>query len=166
MSSSQQQDQETEQIAELFERTARAMMCAVKPPQIKSMAFDLTLAQGRCLWAIARRENCTLRELSQHLAISPSTASELVERLVRADLVQREDDPQDRRAVRLHLSEQGRQHFDQHKAERREHLRAFLDRLAPRQRKDMMSALGTLNEVLAQVETDNSRGDEEKGRRG
>ncbi|MDQ3814716.1 MAG: MarR family transcriptional regulator [Armatimonadota bacterium] len=144
-------DDNTERIAELFERTARAMMWAVKPRQIKPLAFDLTVAQNRCLWAIARRENCTLRELSQHLEVSPSTACELVDRLVRAELVQREGDAQDRRAIRLRLSKKGQRHLDQQRAERREHLRAFLDRLAPPQRQAMLSALETLNDVLEQA---------------
>jgi DNA-binding MarR family transcriptional regulator len=141
-----------ERIAELFERTTRAIWRAKSPKKMKSIAFELTLAQGRCLRAIARMENCTLGELSQHLDISPSTASPLIDRLVRAGLVQREDDPQDRRTVRLRLSLEGQQMFGRHKEERREHMQMFLDRLTEEQRKAMLNALEALNEVVQQVE--------------
>jgi DNA-binding MarR family transcriptional regulator len=138
-------------MAELFPRIARAIF-AFKPPKLKSIAFDLTLAQGRCLWAVAQAENCTMRELSKKLGVSPSAACELVDRLARADLVQRANDLNDRRIVRLRLAAKGRRLFAKHKEERREHLRLFLDRLTEQQRKVMLSALESLNEVVQQVE--------------
>lgn len=143
-------DEDAERMAELFSRIARAMG-AVKPPKMKSIAFDLTLAQGRCLWVVAQSENCTMRELSQQLAVSPSTACELVDRLARAGLVQRESDPNDRRIVRLRLAPKGRRLFAKHKEERNEHLRLFLDRLTGEQRQMMLSALEVLNDVVQQV---------------
>ncbi len=149
-------DEDAERIAELLARVTRAL-CAVKPPKMKSIAFDLTMAQGRCLWAVAQRENCTLGELSRNLGISPSTACELVDRLVRAELVQREQDADDRRIVRLRLAPQGRDLFARHQQERREHLRLFLDRLTEQQRKVMLNALEALNDVVQQVEQAKSR---------
>jgi MarR family transcriptional regulator, organic hydroperoxide resistance regulator len=143
---------DAERIAELFERTTRATWRAKPAKKMKSIAFELTLAQGRCLRAIARMENCTLGELSQHLDISPSTASPLIDRLVRAGLVRREGDPQDRRTVRLRLSAKGRQMFDRHKEERREHMKVFLDHLTEEQRKAMLNALEALDDVVNQVE--------------
>lgn len=148
--------QDAERIAELFEQTARVIFAAksshaAKPPRMKALAFELTLAQGRCLWAISQRENCTLREVSRHLSVRPSTTSQLVERLVQAGLVQRESDPDDRRAVRLRLSKKGRGVFDRHRAHRRTHLSQFLDRLTPAQRKAMLGALEALNDVVQQV---------------
>ena len=142
---------DAERIAELFHRIGRVMR-GVKPPRIKSFTKDLTMAQGRCLWAITKRENCTLRELSKHLGVSPSTASELVDPLVRANLVQRETDTQDRRVVRLKLAKKGRQLFAKHKEHHHAHLRLFLDRLTGEQRESMLNALETLNDVIQQVE--------------
>ena len=142
---------DAERIAELFERTSRAMR-AIKPHKLKPIAFDLTLAQGRCLRMIKRHGNCTLRELSGHLGVRPSTASELVDRLVREDLVRREQDTQDRRTVRLALAPKGQRWFAKHRAERRKHLHIFLDRLTEPQRKAMLKALETLNDVVQQVE--------------
>ncbi len=101
---------------------------------------------------IQRHQNCTLRELSGHLGISPSTACELVDRLVREELVRREQDTQDRRIVRLGLAPKGQRLFARHKEERRKHLHTFLDRLTEQQRKEMLKALEALNAVVEQVE--------------
>jgi len=147
---------EAERIAELFERTSRAMKAA-KSHKLKPFSFELTLAQGRCLRMIKRHQNCTLRELSGHLGVRPSTACELVDRLVREELVRREQDTQDRRIVRLGLAPKGHRLFARHKAERRAHMHTFLDRLTAAQRKAMLKALETLDEVVQQVEQENER---------
>jgi DNA-binding MarR family transcriptional regulator len=123
-----------------------------KPPPLDSLESHLTLAQGRCLWNIAHHEGCTLQELSDHLDLRPSTTSELVERLVRVELVQREPDANDRRTVRLSLSERGRAVHLEHTATRRNHLQNFLETLTPVQRTDLLGALEMLDRVLEQVE--------------
>lgn len=149
---------EAERIAELFHNIGR-VFGGVKPKRLKSglYNYNLTMAQGRCLWAITKHKNFTLRELSQHLGVSPSTVSELVDPLVRAELVQRETDEHDRRVVRLNLAPKGQQHFTQMKKHRNAHFRLFLDHLEKEQRQTMLSALETLNQIIEQVEQ-NERG--------
>lgn len=51
--------------------------------------------------------NCTVSDLAVHLRLSKSSATQLVERLVRAAFVLRRHDPLDRRVVRLFLTEAG-----------------------------------------------------------
>src|SRR5687767_1396191 len=136
-------EDDVEHIADLFWRVARVLKGPKSP--IKSIAFSLTLAQSRCLWAIAKREDCTLRELGEQLGIRPSTASELVDRLVQAGLVQRETDPNDRRNLQLRLAAKGRQLFERHRHERQAHIRQLLECLSAEQRAAMVNALETLN---------------------
>lgn len=50
-----------------------------------------------------------LRELHQHVLLSQPALSRMVDRLVQRGLVDREPDPDDRRATRLSLTEAGRQ---------------------------------------------------------
>lgn len=143
-------ERDAERMVELLSHITR-VLCAVKPPKMKSIAFDLTFAQGRCLWTISKSEGCTMRELSKRLGVSASTACELADRLVRAQLVERENPPEDRRLVRLRLAPKGRRLFAKHKRERQEHVQAFLDRLTQEQRKRMLSTLEELNDVVGQV---------------
>jgi len=143
--------EEAERIGELFFHIGRVFR-DVKPKALKPFDYNLTMAQGRCLWAITKSENCTLRELSKSLGVTPSTASELVDALVRAQLVQRETDHYDRRVVRLHLAKKGHQLFAKHKEQQHAHFRLFLDCLTKEQRHTMLGALEQLNDVIYQVE--------------
>ena len=148
-------DTEAERIAQLFSQIARAMRGGKPPGVMKSVVANLTLAQGRCLWLITKHENCTLREISQLLGVRPSTASELVEKLVRARFVKRASDPQDRRTVRLTLTTKGRDLHSKHQAAQREHMSKLLSHLTQRQRKDMLSALEVLNSVVQEAQREN-----------
>ena len=136
-------DDEAERLAELFMRVTRAM----GPPRAiksQSSAAELSLAQLRCLLNIARNDNCTLRELSELLGISPPSASSLVERLVNMDLVQRDNDRNDRRAIRLHIAPAGAEMLARHREEYRLHLHRFFSPMSAEQRRAMLSALEIL----------------------
>jgi len=143
-------DSQAERIAELMEQTARAIFKANKPEpkKLKPEALALTLAQMRCLRVLAHEENCTMRDLSRHLGVRPSTATELVDALVRGGFVQRNPDPQDRRAVRLSLAAKGRRMHQKHRAHRQAHLRSVIENLSAEQRGAMLGALETLVGVL------------------
>ncbi len=56
----------------------------------------------------------TMSAISQALSVSKPAATQSVERLVAKQFVRREKDPSDRRAVIIHLTEQGRQCFEIH----------------------------------------------------
>jgi DNA-binding MarR family transcriptional regulator len=61
------------------------------------------------LFAIDRLGPCAQQQLAQYLAITEPAAAEVVDELVRAGLVDRGQDPQDRRRYSLTLTELGRQ---------------------------------------------------------
>jgi DNA-binding MarR family transcriptional regulator len=143
--------EEIEQIAQLLAETRRALMRSKPRPPSKAMA-DFTFAQGRSLWIITRHEPCTLSELSERMNVRPSTASELVERLVVAGFVTRTADPQDRRTIRLKLTRKGHALHQKYQAREREQTRELIEKLTPQQRKAMNSALKTLTGILRQIE--------------
>jgi DNA-binding MarR family transcriptional regulator len=143
-------DTQAERIAELMEQTARALFKARKPEpkKLKPEALTLTLAQMRCLRVLAHEENCSMRDLSRHLGVRPSTATELVDSLVRGGYAQRNPDPQDRRVVRLSLAAKGRRMHQKHREHRRKHMRSVIENLTDEQRGAMLGALETLMSVL------------------
>jgi len=57
---------------------------------------------------LAEHDSVTSGEVATHLSLSPSSATQLVERLVRDDLVERQADQEDRRVVHLKLTDNGR----------------------------------------------------------
>jgi len=69
-------------------------------------ALGLTLAQWRALANLARFEGCSNVQLADQLEIKPITLTRQIDKLVAAGLVRREADTEDRRVVRLYLTEQ------------------------------------------------------------
>lgn len=69
--------------------------------------FGLTGPQLWALWELNRAGVLSLKALSAHMHLDPSTVTGVVDRLQRRQLVQREADPDDRRRVVLSLTEAG-----------------------------------------------------------
>src|SRR4051794_23697634 len=99
------------------------------------------------LWALYRSPDRRLRvnELAREVVLSPTGMSRFVDRAERAGLVRREPDPQDRRALRVALTDDGvallrrmwpvyergiRAHFAAHLGRSAKPTRATLERIA------------------------------------
>ena len=61
--------------------------------------WDVTPSQARALGVLARHDPVRLGALSEHLRIAPRSATEVVDALEEARLVERRPDPDDRRAT-------------------------------------------------------------------
>ncbi|NGY06398.1 MarR family winged helix-turn-helix transcriptional regulator [Solimonas terrae] len=68
----------------------------------------ISAAQAGALFYLARHDGASIGELAQTLDLAASAMTGLVDRMVRAGLLERRRDTQDGRAVRLHLSAAGR----------------------------------------------------------
>jgi DNA-binding MarR family transcriptional regulator len=68
---------------------------------------ELTIPQLRVLLYIRRHPGVGLSALAEHLGVSKGAASALVDRLVRNDLLDRVDDPEERRRIQLRLTPSG-----------------------------------------------------------
>jgi DNA-binding MarR family transcriptional regulator len=74
-------------------------------------APSLSVPQLRVLTFLRRMPGAPLASVAQHLGVTRSTASALVDRLVRRQLVSRTEDPQERRCVVLTLTDAGAEHL-------------------------------------------------------
>src|SRR5215470_18301274 len=68
----------------------------------------MSMHQLGLLMQIHYRGNCGISDISNRFDITNAAASQLVDKLVQSGLVQREEDPQDRRAKLLTLTDKGR----------------------------------------------------------
>jgi DNA-binding MarR family transcriptional regulator len=68
---------------------------------------DLSLQQLTVLYLI-RTEDATLSAMARRLMVAPTVLTGIVDRLERRGYVRRENDPHDRRKLRLCLSDEGR----------------------------------------------------------
>lgn len=83
----------------------------------------LSPPQLHLLFTIAgRKEGISVKELAEGASVTPGAITQFVDALVERGLVMREGDPNDRRIVRLKLTELARNQFEKF---RKEHLAAF-----------------------------------------
>ncbi len=71
-------------------------------------ATGLSMPQFSILMQLYRRGYCGISDISDRFEISSAAASQHVENLVQAGLIGRTEDPRDRRAKQIQLSEKGR----------------------------------------------------------
>lgn len=72
----------------------------------------LTTTQLYLLSLLLDRDARSVGELAEEMQVSPATMTGLTDRLVRQQYIARQTDPDDRRIVRIVLTQQGRQVFD------------------------------------------------------
>jgi DNA-binding MarR family transcriptional regulator len=121
--------------------TASRLLVAVSARSLASVQERVTLPQFRLLVVLARHEDTKLVTLAAQLAVNPSTAVRMVERLIAAGLVDRKVNPANRREVLLRLTESGRQIVDEVTARRRAEIAAIVAAMPPEQRSGLVSAL-------------------------
>ena len=109
---------------------------------------SVTLPQLRVLVVTGDRSVLSMAEVAELLAVHPSNATRLVDRLVQAGLLDRRDDPQDRRQLRLTLTDAGTQLVRTVLDHRREAFRRLLSNLS----RDAQAAIGAAMSSLASTE--------------
>ena len=81
-------------------------------------ATDVSIRQHQtmslvCRLTVEKPNGVTLKELAEAMKLAPATVSELVESLVKKNFLQRIQNPEDRRAVQITLTEHGQTLLDQ-----------------------------------------------------
>ncbi len=91
-------------------------------------------------------------EMGDHLGVTNAAASQAVDRLVQLDLVKREEDPADRRAKKLALTERGRIQVQKGIEIRSKWVESLIDTLTLEQRSMIASVLTSLTEAARKAE--------------
>jgi DNA-binding MarR family transcriptional regulator len=141
------------------EETARALL-AVLPFINRIMAAELrqeagedtTIPQYRVLDYLSV-EPLTLSEIARLRRVSLQSAGELVQGLVDRGWITRVPDPNDRRQMKLHLTEDGRQQYLRASNRMLEHLVPFMEMLTDEEIAAVQIALPALRRVLAREDT-------------
>ena len=81
-------------------------------------SFDISIRQHQTMSLVCRLteekpNGITLKELAEAMKLAPATVSELVESLVKKNFLQRVQNPEDRRAVQITLTDHGQTMLDQ-----------------------------------------------------
>ena len=108
---------------------------------IRLKPLGIQVDEMRVLQALSAEGGLSMRELSEELFISGPTLTKMADRLVSNNLVYRTQDPQDRRRVRLHLTEMGSESARDGAAIALEFQQHLTDQFSPADFQEMLSAL-------------------------
>lgn len=125
--------------------------------------LELPVAQLRVLNVLGRgpdERRPTMGELAEALGVALSTATQIVERIEKRHLVRREhSDPDDRRVVRLALTDEGRHLMGERRRLRHERLDQAMAQLSGEQAEALAAALAPLAAAARQAAQDEAQAD-------
>jgi len=123
-----------------FMRSMRDWTCYVR-------TTGLSLPQFGLLTRLYHGGGCEVHEIGEHFAVTSAAASQLVERLVQAGLVERTENPADRRARQIALTAKGRSLVERGIEQRHRWVDELASGLTAAERAAVRKTLPTLLEV-------------------
>jgi DNA-binding MarR family transcriptional regulator len=112
----------------------------------------LSMPQFSILMQLHYKGSCGISDVSERMDISSAAASQLVERLFLAGLVERTEDTHDRRVRQITLSPKGAALIDASIEERMRWVEHLAQTLSPVEQEQVADALVTLIEAAKRVE--------------
>jgi DNA-binding MarR family transcriptional regulator len=117
--------------------------------------LGLTISQLRVLHRLRERP-ASCGQVAEHLGITPSTATALIERLVRRDLIERTPHEGDRRVTDLRLSERGRELLEEAGRSKRGVISASIEAMATADRERLAALLDRLAASVQALEAESA----------
>jgi MarR family transcriptional regulator, organic hydroperoxide resistance regulator len=111
----------------------------------------LSMAQFGILMQLHYQQHCGISDISSRMDITNAAASQLVDKLVQAGLLERSEDPNDRRAKQLKLTEKGRDLVETGMAERYVWVDTLVTRLEPAEIEKVAEVMSLLSRTLRQM---------------
>jgi DNA-binding MarR family transcriptional regulator len=128
-----------DELVDMVLAASRALV-AVAARSLAATGDEVTLPQYRALVVLAARGPQGTAELAAALAVNPSTATRMCDRLVRKSLVRRHRQAGDRRSVRIALTAAGRDLVAEVSRRRRAELVRLLGALPADQHEQVIAA--------------------------
>lgn len=114
----------------------------------------LSMPQFSILMQVHHRGNCAIGDISEHFDISNAAASQLVEKLVQSGMLQRSEDPHDRRAKMLNITSKGKDLIQQGIEERHRWVEQLEGKLTAEERGKVTKALTIMIRAARELETE------------
>lgn len=110
--------------------------------------FDITPPQFDALLLLRENGELTMGELCQKMYLACSTATDLIDRMERNDLIVRERDNEDRRVIRLKTKPKGLQIIEEVLRARKAYLSTILAQVADEDKEQLIRALGQVHRLM------------------
>ncbi len=130
----------------------KARLDELHPDGTRGSAHDYELLYHIGVILSRQAEPMTMGELSKAMDVPLSTATRIVDWLVKSGFVQRLPDPDDRRIVRVTLTDTGQAMYKTGNEFVRKRVEHLLRRFTPEERENLVLLLGKLVEALEEQE--------------
>jgi len=110
--------------------------------------FDITTPQFLALVVLKDRPGITMGELCERLYLACSTATDLIDRMEKNGYLERNRDADDRRVIRLSITEKGQNIIDQVINARRRYVDSILKQLTQEEIDQLAQALEKLDALM------------------
>jgi DNA-binding MarR family transcriptional regulator len=114
----------------------------------------LSMPQFSVMMQLHHRGNCAVGDISERFDITNAAASQLVDKLVQSGFIKREEDPQDRRAKMLNLTDKGRDLIQRGIEERYRWVDDLAGKLTPEERAKVTEALNFMTRAAKELEAE------------
>ena len=119
-------------------------------------ALGLSMPQLGVLMQLHHRGNCGVSDIGDRFDITNAAASQLVDKLVQSKLIQREEDPHDRRAKLLNLTEKAKELIQRNIEQRYRWLDRMAEKLTPEEREKVVEALSIMAKAAEEMEAESA----------
>ena len=116
-------------------------------------ASGLSMPQFSILMQLYYRGHCGISDIRDRFEITAAAASQLVEKLVQADLIERTAAAEDRRAKQVQLSKKGRQLLEKGMRDRYRWMDGLTHELNPEAQQQIASALVQLADATRRLDS-------------
>jgi len=114
----------------------------------------LSMPQFSVLMQLHYRGACGMSEISERFEVTAAAASQLVDKLVQSGFIKREEDPHDRRAKLLNLTDRGKELVQQGIEERYRWVDQLAERLTAEERVQVSEALNIMTRAAQELEAE------------
>jgi len=114
--------------------------------------FGITGVQLMTLHFVKHNENCKTSDIANFLSVSPPDATRIVETLVKKGFVERINDENDRRIIRLRITKDGKKVFETIRQELTLSFSKILERINEQDAKALLKGMKALSNVLKELD--------------
>ena len=111
----------------------------------------LSMSMIGTLFHLNKREKAGVTDLGEHLGVTSAAASQMLERLVQQGLIQRSEDPFDRRVKQIVLTDKGCQMLEEGLQARQGWLTDLAESLSEAEKEQVISALSLMINKANQI---------------
>ena len=115
------------------------------------LSYDLSLSKIKALYAFTESRPFTMGELAKNAGVTLPSMTEAIDKLVKEVLVERERDKNDRRVVKVNLTEKGVEMRMEFMMKRREELLNIFSRLTDEEVSELGNSLDKVRKILEKL---------------